>query len=164
MISSILQKAINRQINRELTSAYNYMAMSAWFATTPYSGFVEWMQLQSREEMSHAMKFHDYLNDRNGKVIFELLKKPKGNFKGPLDVFEKALAQEQDISQNIRELYFLAEEKKDPETKSFLNWFLDEQIEEEKSVGEIVDKLRLIGDNVNALLNLDARIVEKRDA
>lgn len=164
MIRSILQKAINCQINRELTSAYDYMAMSAWLATTPFSGFAEWMQLQSREEIGHAMKFYNYLNNRNGKAVLESISKPQSDFTNPLDVFEKALAQEHTISQNIRELYFLAEKEKDPETKSFLHWFLDEQIEEEKSVGEIVDKLRLIGDNVSALLNFDGRIVEKRDA
>lgn len=160
----LLQAAINTQINRELASFYAYWSIAAWFETTPYSGFAHWMHHQSKEEMEHAMRFFNYLKERKGILTLLPLEQPKTEFQTPLEAFEIALAQEEKISQHIRDLYFLAQKERDPETVSFLNEFLNEQIEEEKTVGDFVDKLRLAQDNVAALLQIDAQAAERKEA
>ena len=162
-LSKDLEKALNQQLQKEYTSSYNYLAMAAWLETTPYLGFTQWMFRQSEEEREHAMKFYNYINDRRGTVILAPITQPKSKFKHLLDVFEDAFAQERHVSQCIRDLYTLAEKKKDPETLHFLSWFLEEQIEEEKNVSDIIDRLRLAGNDASALLQLDAQAAERKE-
>ncbi len=155
-ISSTLEKTINEQINHELQSHYDYLAIAAWFETTPYAGFASWMQKQSAEEQEHAMKFFNYLNDRGGTVVLSALVKPKAKYKSVVEAFKHALAQEQKITKLIHKLYAQAEKELDYETRHFLSWFLQEQVEEEKSAQDMIDRLELVGDSPHALLRLDA--------
>lgn len=150
-----LCKLLNEQINNEMASSYTYLAMAAWFEQTPYLGFASWMFSQSREETMHALKFYQYMVDRDAVVVLETLEKPKHQFKSPLDVFEHSLAQEQKVTKQINELYDLAEQVKDHASKNLLLWFLNEQMEEEKTVKDMQDRLRLAGDDPASLLMLD---------
>jgi len=155
-ISPEIEKAINAQINRELNASYYYLAISAWFDTTVYDGFAKWMLMQCDEEREHAMRFFKYLNDRQGSVALGDISTPPTTFKSPLHAFQLALESEVNNTRHIIELYDLANAAKDYQTKHFLSWFLQEQVEEEKSAQEWIDRLELAGDHVNALLSLNA--------
>ena len=140
----------------ELESSHSYLAMAAWFESTPYSGFTSWMHKQSLEERAHAMKFFDYLNSRGNGVELKAIPAPKNKYKNPLDVFKTSLKQEQAVSKSIRAIYEVAQETKDFETLNFLGWFLEEQIEEEKATQDMIDKLEVANGEPSALLRLDA--------
>ncbi len=150
-----LTKLLNEQINNEMASSYIYLAMAAWFEQTPYSGFASWMFNQSREETMHALKFYQYVVDRDAKVELQPIDKPKAGFKSPMDVFETSLKQEQKVTQQINDLYDVAESVKDHSSKNLLLWFLNEQIEEEKTVRDMLDRLKLAGNDAASLLVLD---------
>ena len=151
-----VHKAINEQIRNELQAHYNYLGMSAHFEDSPYLGFAKWMRLQSAEEHGHAMKLFDYLRERNVGICLGALEAPKTKFgPRPLEVFEIALAQEQTVTFQINRLYELALNERDFSTLQFLTWFLQEQVGEENTVMDIIDRLRLAGDNVAGLLRLD---------
>ena len=159
-----IEKAINEQINHELFSAYAYLAMAGWFEHKSLGGFASWMTLQGREELGHAMKFRRYLCDRGGRVVLLQLAQPQGSFKSPLEVFELSLKQEQQVSALISNIYKLATKHNDFPTLSFLRWFLDEQVEEEKTVNDMIAKLKLAGDNTNGLFLLDQQAGERAGA
>ncbi len=154
-LNSKLTKLLNEQINNEMSSSYVYLAMAAWFEQTPYSGFAQWMFTQSREETMHALKFYQYLVDRDAKVELQPIAKPKMDFKSPIDVFQHSLKQEQKVTQQINELFEVAEQVKDHASKNLLLWFLNEQMEEEKSVGDMLDRLKLADNDTASLLVLD---------
>jgi ferritin len=154
-LSSKLGKVINDQINLELASAYAYLGMAAYFHQTPFAGFAKWMHIQSTEELGHADRFFKYLAERNAKVVLHALAEPKCDYKSPLEAFKASLGHEQKVSAAISAIYELAGAEKDYPTQSFLKWFLDEQVEEEKNVGDFLAKLELIGDNRNGLFALD---------
>ncbi len=159
-----VQKAINDQITNELQAHYNYLGMSAHFEDSPYLGFAKWMRMQSSEEHVHAMKLFDFLRERNVTIALSPLDAPQTVFASePLAVFELALAQEQRVTRQINDLYELALVEKDYPTLPFLTWFLQEQVEEENTVSDIIDRLRLAGDNSAALLRLDSE-AERRVA
>ena len=151
-----VQDALNDQVNNEFRSSYQYLAAAAYFEGGPYRGFAKWMRFQSEEERTHAMKLLDYLVDRRAAVRLEPIPEPLGKYASPLDVFQKSLAAEQEVSSQINTLYATAEGVGDYSTMNFLGWFLDEQVEEEKITSEMVDRLELAGDDANALLLLDA--------
>jgi ferritin len=150
-----LEKALNEQINLELSSAYAYLGMAAYFEQTPFLGFAKWMRLQTEEELTHARKFFDYISERNGKIVLKALPEPKTDYKSPLESFQASLAHEHKVSAAICGLYELAQTEKDYPTLSFLKWFLDEQVEEEKTVTDFIQKLELVGENHNGLYQLD---------
>lgn len=150
-----LAKLLNSQINHEMSSSYAYLAMAAWFEQTPYSGFASWMFNQSREETMHALKFYQYIVDRDAKVVLEPLAMPKAEFADPIDVFTQSLQQEQLVTAQINDLYDVAERVRDHASKNLLLWFLNEQIEEEKSVRDMLDRLTLAGNDPASLLVLD---------
>jgi len=150
-----VEKALNDQLNLELRSAYSYLGMAAYFDHTAFKGFGEWMTLQAREELKHADKFFKYVVDRGGKVGLQAIPAAKSDYKSPLEAFQTSLAQEQHVSASICAICELATAAKDFPTLSFLKWFLDEQVEEEKSVGDVVAKLELVGDNRNGLYQID---------
>lgn len=150
-----LAKLLNAQINNEMSASYSYLAMAAWFEQTPYSGFANWMYQQSGEETVHALKFYQFIVDRDSKVELEPIAKPRTDFGSPLEVFTASLKQEQVVTQQINDLYDVAERVRDHSSKNLLLWFLNEQIEEEKSVRDIVDRLTLAGDDPASLLVLD---------
>jgi ferritin len=154
-LSAKVEKALNDQLNLELRSAYAYLGMAAYFDHTAFTGFGLWMSLQSREELKHAGKFYKYIADRGGKVALQALPAPRCEYKSVLEAFQTSLIQEEEVSASINGIYEMAAADKDFSTLSFLKWFLDEQVEEEKSVGDIVAKLKLVGDNHNGLFQID---------
>jgi len=155
MISPTIQNAINDQIKHEFFSSYLYLSMSAYFETLSLPGFASWMRVQSQEEHEHAMKFFDFLNDRGGSVELQALDQPPGEFQSPLDVFEQALAHERKVTSLIHRLYELALKENDYATQTLLQWFITEQVEEEKNAGQIVEQLKMTGGEPSALLLLD---------
>jgi ferritin len=163
-ITADVQTAINRQINNELHSFYRYLAAAAYLETTPYAGFAQWMRLQADEEHVHAMKFFDYVIDRRGTVKLTALPDPESNYSTPLSVFERSLSWEHEVTGQINELYATAQAAHDFATMSFLNWFLDEQVEEEKTVDDMIERLKLAGNDPVALLRLDAEAATRSAA
>jgi len=162
-LSKKIEKALNDQLNEELYSAYLYLAMSAYFEAEGLPGMAHWMRVQAKEEVGHAMKFFDYLNERNGRVILQVLKAPPAEWKGIKDAFEQALKHEQHISKRIYDLMDLAHKEKDHATHEFLEWFVEEQVEEEKSVQEILDKIKLVQDSPTGFYLLDQELGERNE-
>ena len=158
MISPAIQNAINDQIKHEFFSSYLYLSMSAYFETLSLPGFAHWMRVQSQEEHEHAMKFFDFLNDRGGSVELQALDQPPGEFQSPLDVFEQSLAHERKVTALIHRLYELALKESDYATQTLLQWFITEQVEEEKNAGQIVEQLKMTGGEPSALLLLDREL------
>lgn len=158
MLSESLQKAINDQIKDELYAAYLYLSMSAYLETVHLSGSARWMRLQSREEASHAMKFFDYVLEREGRVVLHAIEQPPQEFKSMLDVFQQALEHERKVTGMIHRLYDLAGKERDYATQVMLQWFITEQVEEERSAGEVVDQIKIIGDQPAALFFLDKQL------
>ncbi len=159
-----LARLLNAQINHEMSASYSYLAMAAWFEQTPYSGFASWMFVQSAEETVHSLKFYQFLVSRDAPVVLEALAKPIADFSSPLDVFTQSLKQERMVTAQINELYDLAEQVRDHASKNLLLWFLNEQIEEEKSVSAIIDRLTLAGDDPASLLVLDREAAARNAA
>lgn len=154
-LSDKLQMALNEQINLEFESAYAYFGMAAYFDHTAFTGFASWMKLQGKEELGHANRFYGYVVDRGGKVQLLAVGAPKSDYASPLEVFRASLGHERKVSESICNLYELAMAEKDYPTLSFLKWFLDEQVEEEKTVTGFIDKLEWVGDNRNGLYQID---------
>jgi len=163
-LSAKIEQALNNQLNLELSSAYAYMGMAAYFEQTPFSGFAKWMEVQTKEEVEHAQKFFKYITERGGKVKLQAIPEPRSDFKSPLEVFQASLGHEQKVSAAISSIYEASLAEKDYPTLAFLQWFLDEQVEEEKSVGDLVTKLELIGDNRNGLFQLDHHASKRGEA
>lgn len=155
MLSQGIQEAINEQIHHELHSAYVYLSMSAYLEAANFTGFAQWMRMQSKEELLHAMKLFDYVNDRNGRVTLKALEQPPTNFKSVLDVFENALQHEMKVTRMIHSLYELATKENDYATQVALQWFINEQVEEEATATTVVDRLKIAGNDGAALLILD---------
>ncbi len=158
MIHQELETAINSQINQELTAGYHYLGMSNYFDTQNLDGFAKWMSMQHQEENVHAMRLLNYLQDRGGKVLLADIPAPKINFSTPLEVFKIALETEIENTTSINKLYELALKLNDHATKSHLQWFLDEQVEEEKSVEDVIALLERIGDDTAGLLYLNDKL------
>jgi len=158
MINDKIVNSINKQVNEELYSAYLYLAMSAYFEEMGLKGFSSWMKVQVQEEIAHAMKFYNFLLDRGAKVKLASLKAPEANWENPLKAFEAALYHERFITGCINELANISFELKDHSTSSFLKWFIDEQVEEEATAGDIVAKLKFAGNDGGALLMLDKEL------
>lgn len=161
MISQKLEKAINEQINKELYSEYLYLSMAAYFAGKGLAGFENFFLIQVQEERFHAMKMYHFLNERGGRAIMKPIGGPDTEFDSPLDVFEKAYKHEQYVTSLINGLMDLAMKENDHAAKSFLNWFIDEQVEEEASMEGIVNKLTMIGGEGNGLLMLDKELAAR---
>jgi ferritin len=161
MISKSLNKAINEQINKELFSEYLYLAMSAWFAKENLDGFANWMLVQAQEEHFHAMKFFNYVLERGGEIELAAIAKPDKNFKNALNAFKMAYEHEQFITKSINGLMDLATKEKDYAAKSFLQWYIDEQVEEEATADKIVSQLKMIGDNMHAIFMLDRELGQR---
>ena len=162
-LSSKLEKVLNDQNNLELSSAYAYLGMAAYFERTPFTGFAKWMELQSKEELGHADRFFKYIVERGGKVTLQAIPEPKCEYKSPLDAFKASLGHEQKVSASICAIYELAAGEKDFATQSFLKWFLDEQVEEERNVGDMLAKLELVGDNASGLYQIDRQAAARAE-
>jgi ferritin len=161
MIDKEIEEVINRQINEEMYSAYLYLSMSGYFESIGLRGFANWMYVQYKEEVDHAMKFYRYLIERGGRVKLYAIKEPPHQWDSPLHAFDETLKHERHITQCINELVDLAEKKKDRATFNLLQWYVDEQVEEEANDEEIIQKLKMIGDNPQALLMLDRELAAR---
>ena len=158
MLSDRLQDAINRQINNELYSAHLYLSMSAYFESLDLNGFARWMKLQFEEETAHALKLFDYVNDRDGRVVLHSIDQPQVEFESPHSVMRSALEHERLVTSMINDLYAMAIAEKDYPTHVLLEWFVSEQVEEEKILNEIVAHMDLIGNDGTGLLIMDQRL------
>lgn len=165
MLSQSLQDALNKQIKDEFYSAHVYLAMSSWFDDKALLGFANWMRVQYQEELTHGLKIFDFINDRDGRALVYGFETPPSEWKSPLDVFENSYAHEQKVTAMINKLYALAVQENDYPTIVLLQWFISEQVEEEKNAKLIVDQLRMAGDSPTALLLLDRELgARKADA
>lgn len=158
MISQKMTEALNKQINAELYASYLYLSMAAYFDAQNFNGFAHWMKKQSQEEYGHAMKIYGYLNDVGAKVDLQTIEKPKSEWKDSLDAFSDALEHEKKVTKMINDLTDQAISEKDHSTNIFLHWFVEEQVEEVATAQQIVDKLKLVGDNKNGLFMLDREL------
>lgn len=158
MISQSLTDALNDQLKHEFYSSYLYLAMSAYSDSQNLTGFAHWMRLQADEEREHAMKFYDFILDRDGRVALPALPQPPRDFGSPTKLFEQVLAHEQEVTSLIEQLYRKAVAEQDHATQVFLQWFISEQVEEEKTASQILETLRMAGDNKVALLMLDREL------
>jgi len=157
-LNSTLETAFNDQIRLEYESMYAYAQMSAYFHERNLQGFGQWMRAQAAEEHAHALKFTDFVLDRGGSVQLKDVPAPTATFTTPLSVFEAALGHEQRVSAAIANLYQQAVAESDFASYPLLQWFINEQIEEESSVGLIVERIRMAGENGAALLMLDREL------
>ena len=161
MIGDKVQAALNEQIVQELHASQYYLSMSAYFERTGYPGFARWMRVQSDEEREHALRIFDFVNDREGQVTLGRIDAPPSEFGSPLEVFQAALAHERKVTALIGKLYGLAVEEFDYPTQVMLQWFVNEQVQEEKVASDIVDRLRLAGDDKSALLLLETELGQR---
>jgi ferritin len=161
MLSKKMQQAINDQINAEIYSAYLYLSMRAYFESANLAGFANWMQVQYQEESFHAFKFYGYVNDRRGRVLLQAIAAPPTEWKSPLDVFKATLAHEQIVTGRINDLMSLAIQEKDHAAHMFLQWFINEQVEEEKNADTIINKLKLMADTPGGLYLLDQELAQR---
>lgn len=157
MISKKMADRINEQINREMYSAYLYMAMSAKMSEAGYKGVAKWLMIQYHEEMFHAMKFYSYLEDQGASVELKTLTKPEVGEKTVKDIFVKVLEHEKGVTKSIHELAALALEEKDYATQGFVAWYVSEQVEEEKNASELLQTLDLVGNSAQGvfLVNIE---------
>lgn len=161
MIDKRMEKAINKQINWELYSSYLYMSMAAYFESVNLKGFSNWMRVQVMEELTHAKRFYDFLTARGGRVVLTEIKSPPTDWKSPLAVFENVLDHEQHVTALINDLVDLSVKMKDHATNSFLQWFVNEQVEEEASADEIVQSLKLNKNNPGGLYMIDKDLAQR---
>ncbi|MDQ3069228.1 MAG: ferritin [Acidobacteriota bacterium] len=154
-MTSVVLDAINRQICSEFGASFSYLSMSAWCEKENFTGAAHWLRLQSEEEHSHAMKLFDFVLARGGEVTLETISVPKAKFSSLLDVFETALAQEQAVSKQIDGLYELAFKEKVFAAMAELQWFLTEQVEEEKTARDIVARLKMVGKDPASVIDID---------
>lgn len=158
MLSKKVEEALNKQINAEFWSGYLYLSMSAHFAKDGKSGFANWFKVQALEEKDHAMKIFDYVITRGGVVTIKPIDKVPHSWKSPLDAFKSSLAHEKKVTAMIDDLVTLANEEKDYATVSMLQWFVDEQVEEEETAQEYVDSLEMIKDNGFGIYTIDKEL------
>jgi ferritin len=156
-----MQEALNKQINAEIYSAYLYLSMSAHFQSVNLAGFANWMRVQWQEELAHALKFYDYVNERGGRVVLQPVEAPPSAWDSPLALFEHVHQHEQKVTGMINKLVDLAVEIRDHATNNVLQWFVAEQVEEEASADEVVQKLKLVGGDPSALFMIDRELAQR---
>ncbi|MGB5685482.1 MAG: ferritin [Candidatus Electrothrix sp.] len=161
MLKKKMLKALTRQINEEMYSGYLYLSMESYFRSISLSGFASWMRVQAQEELYHGMKFYDFVNERGGRVILDTINRPNAEWETPLVAFEQIMAHEEKVTALINNLMDLAITEQDHATKIFLQWFVSEQVEEESSVGDVLNKLRLIQNDSSGLFMLDAEMAKR---
>ena len=161
MLSKAMQDAINEQIKNELYSAYLYLSMSAYCESINLPGFAHWMRVQHGEETGHAMKFYEHVFDRGGRVVLQALEKPPSEFKSVQEVFKETLEHEKKVTAMIHQLCGLAVKESDYATQAMLQWFVKEQVEEEKSAAQILEQLKMVGDKGAGLIMLDRHLASR---
>ncbi len=158
MLSKKLLDEVNEQIKHELYSAYLYLAMAAHSQSQNLPGFAHWMQVQAKEEVGHAMKFFEYIHDRGCNVVLQAIDQPPAEFASPTAMFQATLEHEKKVTARINLLYAIASDEKDYASQAFLQWFVTEQVEEEKNATQIVDTLKMAGEKGTALFMLDRQL------
>ena len=161
MINKPMQDAMNDQINKELYSSYLYLSMAAYLEDRNLPGFAHWMRVQEAEERGHAMKLYDFMVERGGRVMLKSIDAPKAEWNSTLELAEEVAAHEAKITASVNALYELAFKEKDYPAQIMLQWFITEQVEEEKNAAEIVANLKLIEDRGTAVLMLDHRLAKR---
>ena len=161
MLKKEITKALNEQINKEIYSAYLYMAMSSYTNDLVLKGFANWFMVQYHEEMFHAMKMYEYIQSQGEAVVLKAIEAPPSTFASPLDAFEKTLEHEQVVTQSINDLMDLAIKHRDHATKIFLEWYVTEQVEEEDTAGDMIAQLKMIGKDAHALLMMDRELAAR---
>ncbi len=162
MLTKKMEEALNKQVNAEFYSAYLYLAMAAYFESIDLAGCAKWMYAQTQEEMVHGMKIYDFINERGGRVKLDKIEAPQVEWESPLAVFEHAYSHEQYVTSLINDLMNLAIEEKDHATQIFLQWFVTEQVEEEASANEVVQKLKLAGTSSGGLFMVDRELGQRQ--
>ena len=158
MLRNRLHEAMNEHFKAELYAAHLYLSMSAYCESINLAGFAHWMLVQSEEERGHAMRFYGFIRDRGARVVVPAVEQPPRDFASPVELVEQALAHEREVAARIDELYELAHQEKDHASQAFLQWFVTEQVEEDKLLSQLVETLKLAGDNGAALLMLDREL------
>jgi len=161
MLNPTVQQALNDQVQKELHSAYIYLSMAAYFEAENLAGAASWMRQQASEEQAHAMKIFDFIIDRGGRVALQAIDAPPADFASPLAVFQASYAHEQKVTKSIHDLYALAVQEGDYPTQVMLQWFIDEQVEEEKNASAIMAQLQMVGDSPAALLMIDRQLAAR---
>ena len=161
MLNDKMERALNDQLNAEIYSSYLYLSMAAYFQSINLSGFATWMRVQTQEEMVHAMKFYDFINERGGRVSLSQIQGPPTEWESPLAAFEGALEHEQKVTGLINDLMDLAIKGRDHATQIFLQWFVTEQVEEEDSANEVIQKIKLMGDAQGGLFMVDRELGQR---
>lgn len=158
MLNQTIEKLLNQQIAKELYASNLYLAMSGHFAQANLKGMATWMRVQSEEERGHALRFFDFVIDREGQVEIGAIDQPPTEFGAPVEIFKQALEHERKVTASIHNIYAHAVQEADYATQVFLQWFINEQVEEEASATEMVERLTMAGDDRAALLMLDAEM------
>ena len=161
MLKDSMLKSLNKQINEEMFSSYLYLSMAAYFESINLKGFAHWMRVQSREETSHAMKFFNYVIEAGGNIELQAIAAPKIKWESPLKIFEESLAHEKKITALIYSLVEQAMAEKDYAANAMLQWFVNEQVEEEANAVEILGKLKMIDKSMGGLLYLDKELKKR---
>jgi ferritin len=162
-INAELAEMMNDQLNFELYSGYIYLSMAAWFEENLLDGMAKWMHAQAGEEYEHAMKFWKFITDRGGRVTLKEIKGPKTEWSSPLEAWEEAYSHEKIVTERIMKIGELVEQLGDKSAIPFLNWFYDEQVEEEEQTMKVRDLLMKVGDHVGALYQLDSQLGRRAD-
>lgn len=162
MLTKKLQNALNEQINKEFFAEYLYLSMSAYLESIEMEGFANYFNVQAQEEHFHAMKMFNFVHDKGGRVILKSLKEPKSDFKSVIDVIEESLKHEQFVTKSINDLMDIAIKENDHSVKSFLEWYVDEQVEEEATITRLLAKLKLINGEGLGLLTLDSQLGQRK--
>jgi ferritin len=161
MISKKMEEALNEQVNAELYSAYLYLSMESYFKSLNLNGFANWMRVQTQEEVMHAMKIYDFVNERGGRIILKAIEGPETEWDSPLAVFEAVYVHEQKVTGLINDLVDLAIKEKDHATNTFLQWFVNEQVEEESSADEVVQQLKMMENAPGGMFMLDRELGQR---
>jgi ferritin len=161
MLSKAVQDAINEQIKNELYSAYLYLSMAAYCESINLPGFAHWMRRQYEEEVTHGLKFFDYLTERGARVTLKAIDQPPADFESPLAMFQQTLEHEQKVTGLINDIYALAVKENDYASQVELQWFITEQVEEEKSASEIVEQLKMMGEHGPSLIMMDRHLASR---
>jgi ferritin len=161
MLNKKLLDEMNDQIKHELYSAYLYLSMAAHCESVNLPGFAHWMKTQAQEETEHALKFFEYINDQGGKVVLQAIDQPPSEFTTPTALFQATLEHEKFVTSRIHGLYALALQEKDYPSQVFLQWFVNEQVEEEKNASSILESIKIAGDMGNGLLMIDRQLAAR---
>ena len=161
MLSEMMTKALNNQVNAEFYSSYFYLSMHSYFESQNLEGFAHWMRFQAQEEMMHGMKLYDYINERGGHIVLLPIEQPPALWNSALHVFEKVFEHEQKVTGLINNLVDIAMAERDHASNAFLQWFVSEQVEEEATAQEIRDKLKFVKDNAVALFMIDQELGQR---